>query len=202
MKTLLVSAVVVGIAVGAAAQVIAQATPAKITITSSAFKDGEMIPKDYTGDTGAKNVSPPARLDRCAGVNEGIRADSGRPRRRAVQQRAAVRSLDRLQHPGNSEGTAGRIAAGKNRGRSVERRRSGHEQHGARATGWRTGSGPVYRGPAPPAGSGPHHYTFTVYALGRARFPASETLMNKTQLLDVIKGHIVGEGKLIGIFQR
>src|SRR5678815_2978726 len=58
MKTLLVSAVVVGIAVGAAAQVIAQATPAKITITSSAFKDGEMIPKDYTGDTGAKNVSP------------------------------------------------------------------------------------------------------------------------------------------------
>ena len=38
---------------------LAAQAPAKLTVESSAFKDGAAMPKDYTGDTGARNVSPP-----------------------------------------------------------------------------------------------------------------------------------------------
>ena len=44
---------------GAGAQApAAQPAPAKLTVESPAFKDGGAIPKEFTGDTGAKNISP------------------------------------------------------------------------------------------------------------------------------------------------
>ena len=58
---------------------------------------------------------------------------------------------------------------------------------------------PFYRGPAPPAGK-PHHYTWTVYALD-AELPL-EPGLNRNQLMDAIKGHIIGHGSLVAIYER
>ena len=56
-----------------------------------------------------------------------------------------------------------------------------------------------YRGPAPPPGK-PHHYTWTVYALD-AELPLDQGL-NRNQLLDAMKGHIIGQGSLVAIYER
>lgn len=58
---------------------------------------------------------------------------------------------------------------------------------------------PFYRGPAPPPGK-PHHYTWTVYALD-AELPLPEGL-TRTQLMEAIKGHIIGQGSLVAIYER
>jgi Raf kinase inhibitor-like YbhB/YbcL family protein len=57
---------------------------------------------------------------------------------------------------------------------------------------------PFYRGPAPPPGK-PHHYNFIVYALDVADLPAG---LNRAQLTEAMAGHIVGEGRLIAIYER
>ena len=57
----------------------------------------------------------------------------------------------------------------------------------------------MYRGPAPPPGK-PHHYTWTVYALD-AELPLTEGL-SRNQLMEAMKGHIIGEGKLVAIYER
>ena len=56
-----------------------------------------------------------------------------------------------------------------------------------------------YRGPAPPPGK-PHHYTWTVYALD-AELPLEQGL-NRNQLLEAMKGHIIGQGSLVAIYER
>jgi Raf kinase inhibitor-like YbhB/YbcL family protein len=56
-----------------------------------------------------------------------------------------------------------------------------------------------YRGPAPPPGK-PHHYTWTVYALD-AELPLEQGL-NRTQLMEAMKGHIIGQGSLVAIYER
>jgi len=57
----------------------------------------------------------------------------------------------------------------------------------------------LYRGPAPPPGK-PHHYTFTVYALD-AELPL-EPGLTRNQLMDAMKGHIIGQGSLVAIYER
>ncbi len=56
-----------------------------------------------------------------------------------------------------------------------------------------------YGGPCPPPGS-PHRYQFTLYALdGRLDLAAG---VAKKQVLEAIKGHVVAQGQLTGIYQR
>lgn len=56
-----------------------------------------------------------------------------------------------------------------------------------------------YRGPCPPPGK-PHRYFIKVYALDIAlNLPEGSS---KKSLLDAMEGHILGEGELIGIYQR
>jgi len=57
-----------------------------------------------------------------------------------------------------------------------------------------------YGGPYPPKGSGPHHYRFTLYALGK---PApAEPGLDKAALLAAIKGSTLAQGTLTGLFER
>jgi phosphatidylethanolamine-binding protein (PEBP) family uncharacterized protein len=58
---------------------------------------------------------------------------------------------------------------------------------------------PGYRGPAPPPGQ-PHHYHITVYALG-APLDARPGL-DKAGLLKAMDGKIVGQGEIVGTYQR
>jgi Raf kinase inhibitor-like YbhB/YbcL family protein len=57
-----------------------------------------------------------------------------------------------------------------------------------------------YRGPAPPPGSGTHRYFFKLYALdSMLELGAGAT---KKQLLEAMSGHILGEGQLVGTYER
>lgn len=56
-----------------------------------------------------------------------------------------------------------------------------------------------YRGPCPPKGS-PHRYFFKLYALDAKLNLASGS--SKKQLVDAMKGHILGQAELIGLYQR
>lgn len=55
-----------------------------------------------------------------------------------------------------------------------------------------------YDGPCPPKG-GPHRYVFTIYVLDEKI--DLKPRLTKKEVLNRIKGHILGEAKLIGLFQ-
>jgi Raf kinase inhibitor-like YbhB/YbcL family protein len=58
---------------------------------------------------------------------------------------------------------------------------------------------PIYRGPAPPPGK-VHHYHFVVYALDAAL--DLKPGLNRLELLDAIKGHVIGQGELVATYER
>ena len=56
-----------------------------------------------------------------------------------------------------------------------------------------------YGGPCPPSGP-PHHYIFTLYALdAKLNLPEGAT---RAQVEAAMKGHMLANGRLIGLFQR
>lgn len=59
---------------------------------------------------------------------------------------------------------------------------------------------PGYMGPYPPTGHGPHNYYFWLYALDVG--PGLKPGMNKSQLLDSIKDHILEQARLVGTYER
>jgi len=57
-----------------------------------------------------------------------------------------------------------------------------------------------YRGPAPPPGSGTHRYFFKLYALDVELDVAPG--LDKKALLEAMSGHVLGEGELMGTYER
>jgi Raf kinase inhibitor-like YbhB/YbcL family protein len=57
-----------------------------------------------------------------------------------------------------------------------------------------------WNGPMPPLGSAPHHYVFTLYALNF--IPAFPIGATSTQALATINGHIIAVATLMGTYQR
>ncbi|UCE59419.1 MAG: YbhB/YbcL family Raf kinase inhibitor-like protein [Phycisphaerales bacterium] len=57
-----------------------------------------------------------------------------------------------------------------------------------------------YGGPAPPAGSGAHHYYFKLYALDTTLSVASG--LEKDALLAAMEGHVIAQAELVGTYQR
>ncbi|TFW19503.1 YbhB/YbcL family Raf kinase inhibitor-like protein [Massilia arenosa] len=58
-----------------------------------------------------------------------------------------------------------------------------------------------YFGPRPPVGDPPHHYHFQVFALD-TMLPDSAWGMDRDQLLAAIKGHVIGKGEVVGLYQQ
>jgi Raf kinase inhibitor-like YbhB/YbcL family protein len=56
-----------------------------------------------------------------------------------------------------------------------------------------------YGGPCPPAGKA-HHYVFTLYALDVTLDTANGA--GKNEILEAMKGHVLGQGELTGLYQR
>lgn len=56
-----------------------------------------------------------------------------------------------------------------------------------------------YGGPCPPQGA-THHYVFHVYAVDRQSIGKGG--MTRQGLLDAMDGHVLGEGELVGEYQR
>lgn len=57
-----------------------------------------------------------------------------------------------------------------------------------------------YGGPQPPVGHGTHHYRFRLYALDTHLDLGPGA--TKAEVLDAIEGHVVGEGELVGTYER
>jgi Raf kinase inhibitor-like YbhB/YbcL family protein len=57
-----------------------------------------------------------------------------------------------------------------------------------------------YFGPKPPPADGPHKYHFQIFALDKMLdLPAG---FNRQALLNAMKGHVVGQGEIVGTYQR
>ena len=156
-----------------------------MTITSTAFKDGQPIPTKYTGE--GDDVSPPLAW---TGVHDGARQlalicddpdaptdepwvhwviyglppeitglPEGVPTTEIVEAPSAIQGVN---------GWPGRVIG--------------------------------YNGPMPPPGHGVHHYHFTLYALDVALELAPGA--SKAELLAAMDGHILATGELIGTYER
>jgi Raf kinase inhibitor-like YbhB/YbcL family protein len=152
----------------------------KITLTSSAFRDGETIPKQYTGD--GKDVSPPLQWE---GVPEGTQSlalicdDPDAPR--GIWVHWVLFNL-----PGDLRQLSEGIPPDKVLANKAKQGKNDFGNIG-------------YGGPAPPRGKA-HRYFFKLYALDTALdLPAGVT---KDQLVVAMKGHTLGEGQLMGRYQR
>ena len=191
--------IVVALAIGATAspRLAAQGAPAALSVTSSAFKNGEPLPKDYSGD--GKNVSPPlawsgapASTKEFALILDDPDANFGGrgPFVHWVIYKipAAAQGLPEAV-PMGAHVTAAGIAGAVNglSGFNAFQRPGGPPLE------------PGYRGPAPPPGS-PHHYHFTVYALNTA-LDVKEGL-DKAALLKAMEGKIAAQGEIVGVYTR
>ena len=174
--------------VGATEHAVAQ-TPQRISVSSPALKEGEAIPRQYTPD--GRNDSPPLTW---TGVPAGARElavvcedpDAGSPPPFVHWVVYKIPASAKGLPEGLPIDTATKMPADL----------SGAVQgtNGFRRT--------LYRGPAPPPGK-PHHYHFVVYALdARVAVKAGQPPMTRAELLEAIKGHVIGQGELVALYER
>ena len=160
----------------------------KLTLTSTAFKPGATIPRKYTGE--GEDVSPPltwndapADTKEFALICHDPDAPSPEPWVHWVIYGipADVRALPEGVKSNEPQLTKPVAAQqGKN--------------------SFTSGATIGYRGPMPPPGHGVHHYHFKLYALDkRLELPPGAT---KQQLLDAMKGHVLGDAELVGTYER
>jgi Raf kinase inhibitor-like YbhB/YbcL family protein len=158
-----------------------------IAVTSTAFGNGQPIPKKYTGD--GQDVSPPlAWTEAPAGTKQWalICDDPDAPTDEPWVHwviygiPAAVRFLP------ESVKTSAQLSEPKG---TLQGKNS-----------WPDGRTVGYRGPAPPKGHGVHHYHFKLYALdGELKLAAG---MTKNELLKALDGNVLGAGELVGTYER
>lgn len=150
-----------------------------LEVTSPAFKDGERIPVKYTAD--GDDMSPPLNWSQVSGVRE------------------QVLICDDPDAPGgtfthwimyNIPSGFTSLPAGVRQEEELD--------NGAVQT--LNSFGKIgYNGPAPPKGK-PHRYIFHLYALDvKMDLPSGIT---KEQLLEAMKGHVIAEGTLTGMYGR
>ena len=152
----------------------------KIQITSTAFADGQPIPVKYTAD--ALDISPPLAWSNApAGAKSFalIADDPDAPTGTWVHW--VIYDLP--------PATA-RLAEDQFK---VAQFKNGAKQglNDFKKTG--------YNGPAPPPGKA-HRYYFKLYALDKMTGLAPN--MTKADLLKAMDGHVLGEGQLMGTYQR
>ena len=162
-------------------------TPAAITVSSPVLKQGQPMPVDYTAD--GKNISPPiawsnlpAGTKELALICEDPIAPTPQPFVHWVVYKipATAKGLPENM-PADAATPMPADLKGTIQGLSGFRR-------------------PMWRGPAPPKPGVAHQYHFIVYALD-APLEAAEGL-NKPQLLEAMKGHIIGQGEIIATYER
>ena len=156
-----------------------------IVLQSPAFKQNHLIPKKHTGD--GEDVSPPlgwsgipGAANELALVVDDPDAPTPEPWVHWLLYKIPPSTSNLPEHVLPAQRVA--APAGALQG----------------TNSWPKGIG--YRGPAPPKGHGLHHYHFRLYALDAPLELAPG--VDKATLLAAMKGHILGEGELIGTYQR
>jgi len=158
-----------------------------IVITSSAFKEGGMIPAKYTCD--GQNISPPLKWEQ---VPQGTaRLSSPKSKSFALICDDPDAPLGTWVHwvmwniPTEANGLPESILPAK-------------ELLDGSKQGINSSRKQGYSGPCPPGGT--HRYYFKIYALDeKLNLPPASA---KQDLLDAMKGHILAEGSLMGKYQR
>ncbi len=166
----------------AAAAGTAPQAAAAMTLTSPAFEQGALIPKDYAGD--GKNTSPPLAWDR---VPEGT-----------VSFALIMEDPDARMGPYihwlicDLSGTTRMVPEGLPKEDTLTRPVSAVQ-------GTNSAKGVGYTGPRPPKGEN-HRYFFRLYALDeRLDIPGS---FSKKQLEAAMKDHILAQATLMGRYGR
>jgi Raf kinase inhibitor-like YbhB/YbcL family protein len=150
-----------------------------IKLTSSAFKDGGMIPTKYTCD--GANVSPPLEWSGAPQTTKSLALicdDPDAPGKTWVHWVVFNLPASRTSLPENvppQETIAGEGKQGINDFKKIG-----------------------YGGPCPPSGT--HRYFFKLYALADELNLDSRT--TKDQLLQAMKDHILAQGELMGRYKR
>ena len=151
-----------------------------LTITSPAFKHGEVIPTRYTRD--GENLSPPLEWRDAPPetksfvlIVEDPDAPSGTFRHWALYNIPAGET-------GLLEGASAQGLRG-----------AGEGVNGFRNT--------RYDGPQPPKGHGPHHYHFRLAALDVPRL-AVAALAKAEDIWTKAQPHIIAEAEVIGVYER
>jgi Raf kinase inhibitor-like YbhB/YbcL family protein len=188
MRLQLAASSVVAIVAVAALGAFAQNPPAKIAVTSPTLSDGEAVPTAHTPD--GRNDSPalawtnvPAGTRELAVICED--PDAGNP---PPFVHWVVYGI-----PARAKGLPAALPID---GSALPSEIAGAVQG---LSGFRRA---IYRGPAPPPGKA-HHYHFVVYALDKViETKASEPPLTRAQLLEAMKGHIIGQGQLVATYER
>jgi len=150
-----------------------------ITVTSSVFGDGGMIPKKYTCD--GEDISPDLKW---SGVPQGAKSlalicdDPDAPVGTWVHWVLFDIPADVAELPAGIAPDA-TLENGARHGKNDFRKLG-------------------YGGPCPPGGT--HRYFFKLYALDTRL--ALESGSSKAQLLAAMKGHVLAEGQLMGKYKR
>ena len=151
----------------------------EITVTSSAFQDGGMIPAKYTCD--GQDISPPLAWQ---GVPEGCKSlalindDPDAPMGTWVHW--VIYNI-----PPDTSELSENVPPNEVFPSGVKQGLTDFRRIG-------------YGGPCPPSGT--HRYFFKIYALNEElKLDAGAT---KKQLLKAMEGHIIAEGQLIGKYKR
>jgi Raf kinase inhibitor-like YbhB/YbcL family protein len=177
-----------GAAPAASAPAVAKgAKPMKIELASSAFQEGTKIPKQYSGE--GQDLSPPLAWSGLPGGTRELAlicddpdAPSPEPWVHWVIYKippATAALPEGLPKTPTLQEPAGALQ-GKN--------------------SWPSGQTIGYRGPLPPPKSGPHRYFFKLYALDAALNLAPGA--TKAALVKAMDGHVLGEGRLMGTYER
>jgi Raf kinase inhibitor-like YbhB/YbcL family protein len=155
-------------------------TPPMFTLSSSAFKNGERIPADYTCD--GTNINPPLSIRNApqgTGAFVLVVEDPDIPE--AVKERLGVDVFDHWILTGIASST---------------------EEIPAGTSGGTNQSGSGYTGPCPPSEYEPreHRYVFTLYALSSE--PQFIKAPTKQELLTAIESTTIAKAFLVGRYER
>ncbi len=152
----------------------------ELTVSTSAFQEGEVIPTEYTCE--GQDVSPPLAWDEPpAGTQSLVLIVDDPDAPVGVFTHWVLFNI-----PSDSRDLPEALPA--------QAQLPSGAQQGKNDFG-RLG----YGGPCPPPGRS-HRYRFTVYALDQ---PLELTAgASKKQVLDAIQGHILAQGQLTGTYQR
>ncbi len=149
-------------------------------IVKSFFKNNSFIPSKYTCD--GKNINPPLFLEGLNNLKNAksiliIVEDPDAPTGTFIHWIAWNIPVKQIIEEGSS---------GKN-----------YYEEGINDFGLKG-----YRGPCPPKGDKPHHYYFYVYVLNNTLNLNPNQKINILNLKLKIKNYVIGEGVLIGLYQR
>jgi Raf kinase inhibitor-like YbhB/YbcL family protein len=152
-----------------------------IPLTSSAFRQGRPIPREYTRIS--SNFSPPlAWSDVPPGVKSfAVICDDPDARGGAFVHWVIWNIPADVHELPEGVSALSKLPDGSRQG-----------QNGFPGVG--------YAGPDPPSG-GPHHYTFRLYALD-ALLDLPEYSTTREDLDRAMKGHVLGHGQLMGTYER